>query len=124
MCAEKSNVCNGGPKLIFACSGAADVGEISDRAARKLGKNGAGAMFCLAGVGGQVEPIMKKTASASKILAIDGCPLNCVKGTLEQAGFHNYIHLQLAELGLEKGKSPANEKNIAKVTAKATEMLS
>ena len=121
---EEKTCCRGGPTLIFACSGAADVGEISDRAARELSKNGAGAMFCLAGVGGRVEPIMKKTGSASKILAIDGCPLNCVKGTLKQAGFNEFIHLQITDLGLEKGKSPANEENIARVTAGATEMLS
>ena len=121
---EEKSCCRGGPTLIFACSGAADVGEISDRAARELSKNGAGAMFCLAGVGGRVEPIMKKTGSASKILAIDGCPLNCVKGTLKQAGFNEFIHLQITDLGLEKGKSPANEENIARVTAGATEMLS
>jgi uncharacterized metal-binding protein len=123
MCAEKSNVCSGGPVLIFACSGAADVGEVADRAARKLTKEGVGAMFCLAGVGGRVEPIMKKTASASKILAIDGCSLNCVKCCLEQAGFGNFIHLQLADMGLEKGKSPATEDNIAKVAKKAFEQL-
>ena len=34
MSAEKPGACTGGPKLIFACSGAADVGEIADRAAR------------------------------------------------------------------------------------------
>lgn len=123
MCAEKSNVCSGGPTLIFACSGAADVGEVSDRAARELTKEGAGAMFCLAGLGGRVEPIMKKTASASKILAIDGCSLNCVKNTLIQAGFNTFIHLQLADIGLEKGKSPANEENINKVAAKGKELL-
>jgi uncharacterized metal-binding protein len=123
MCAEKSNVCSGGPVLIFACSGAADVGEISDRAARKLTKECLGAMFCLAGVGGRVEPIMKKTTSASKILAIDGCTLNCVKNTLEQAGFNEFMHLQVADIGLEKGKSPATEENIAKVTRKAAELL-
>lgn len=121
---EEKSCCSDGSTLIFACSGAADVGEISDRAARKLSKDGIGAMFCLAGVGGRVEPIMKKTGSASRILAIDGCPLNCVKGTLEQAGFNDFIHLQVADLGLEKGKSPANEENIARVTARATEMLS
>jgi hypothetical protein len=33
---DNENVCSGGPKLIFACSGAADVGEIADKAARKL----------------------------------------------------------------------------------------
>ncbi len=122
MCGQ-SNCCSGGPTLIFACSGAADVGEIADRAARKLTKDGLGKMFCLAGVGGRVSGIMKTTESASKILAIDGCTLNCVKNCLEQAGFRSFTHLQLADLGLEKGKSPATEENIAKVIQKAEEML-
>ena len=117
------NVCSGGPKLIFACSGAADVGEISDKAARQLNKEGAGAMFCLAGIGGKVEPILKKTASASQILAIDGCNLDCVKSSLEQAGFKNYVHMRVTDLGMEKGSSLANEENVAKVTSRAKEML-
>ncbi len=123
MCAKENNCCSGGQTLIFACSGAADVGEISDRAARKLNKEGAGAMFCLAGLGGKVEPIIKKTASASKILAIDGCGLDCVKSCLMQAGFNDFIHLRVTDLGLEKGKSQANEENINKITVKAAEML-
>ncbi len=123
MSAEKSNVCSGGPVLIFACSGAADVGEISDKAARKLTKEGTGSMFCLAGVGGRVEPILKKTASASKILAIDGCNLDCVKSSLEQNGFNNYVHMRVTDLGMEKGKSPANDENINKVVAKGKELL-
>ena len=110
-----NNVCSGGDTLIFACSGAADVGAVADQAARKMTQQGCGQMFCLAGVGGGVEPILKKTAAAQKILAIDGCPLNCVKHCLEQAGFGQFEHLQLADLGLEKGKSPATDENISKV---------
>ncbi len=83
---SQKNSCSGGPKLIFACSGAADVGEIADRTARQLTKEGAGKMFCTAGIGGRVSGIMKTTESADKILAIDGCPSNCVKNSLEQAG--------------------------------------
>ena len=123
MCAENSNVCSGGPTLIFACSGAADVGEISDKAARKLNKEGVGSMFCLAGIGGKVEPILKKTASASKILAIDGCGLDCVKSSLEQAGFDNFVHLRITDLGMEKGKSQPIEENIEKVVTKGKEFL-
>ncbi len=110
--------------LIFACSGAADVGEISDRAARKMSKDGLGKMFCLAGIGGRVEPVMQKTRSASKILTIDGCGLDCVKNCLEQVGFTEFRHLQVAELGMEKGKSPATDENISKVVAKGKEMMS
>ena len=109
--------CAGAPKLIFACSGAADVGAVADQAARKLTKDGAGKMFCLAGIGGRVSGIMATTQSAARILAIDGCPMNCAKETLLHAGFHGFEHLQLADLGLEKGKTPPNETTVAKVTA-------
>ena len=123
MSAEKSNVCSGGPKLIFACSGAADVGEISDRAARKLNKEGDGAMFCLAGLGGKVEPIMKKTASASKILAIDGCELDCVKKCLQQAGFTEFKHIRVTDFGMQKGRTAITEENIAVVAQQGVVLL-
>lgn len=115
--------CGSAPKLIFACSGAADVGAIADQAARKLTKDGAGRMFCLAGVGGRVPGILAMTASAGRILAIDGCPLNCVKNSLEQAGFKTYTHLQLADLGLEKGKTPPTPEAVAKAVDAAIPLL-
>jgi uncharacterized metal-binding protein len=89
-----------------------------------LTKDGIGKMFCLAGIGGRVSGIMKTTESASKILAIDGCSLNCVKNCLQQAGFNKFVHLQLADIGFEKGKSPATKENIARVAQKAVKMLS
>ena len=116
--------CSAAPKLIFACSGAADVGAIADQAARKLTKDGTGKMFCLAGIGGRVSGIMATTESAGKILAIDGCPLNCAKNSLDQAGFKTYEHLQLDDLGMEKGKTPPAPEAIAKVaTAGAAKLV-
>ena len=90
---------------------------MTDQAARKLTKDGAGKMYCTAGIGGRVSGIMATTESAAKILAIDGCPLNCVKNSLEQAGFMKYEHLQLADLGMEKGKTPPTPEVIGKVAA-------
>ena len=121
---EKSAcACGSAPKLIFACSGAADVGAIADQAARKLTKDGAGKMFCLAGIGGRVSGIMATTETAARILAIDGCPLNCAKNSLEQAGFKKYEHLQLADLGMEKGKTPPTAEVIAKAAVAGTAKL-
>jgi len=120
---KSENECAGGPKLIFACSGAADVGEISDRAARNMSRDGEGKMFCLAGIGGRIEGIMKMTGTASKILAIDGCELDCVKSCLRQAGFDRFEHLRVTDLGLEKGKAVIEDENIAKVVARGKEML-
>jgi uncharacterized metal-binding protein len=108
-----------GPKLIFSCSGAADVGELADRAARRLNREGAGKMFCLAGVGGQVQGIVKSTEAAQSILVIDGCPLDCAKNTMQQAGFKRIAQLRLNDLGMEKGKTEVNEQNLAKVVERA-----
>ena len=105
--------------MIFACSGAADVGEISDRAARKLTRDGLGKMFCLTGIGGRVQGILDKTRAASRIVAIDGCSLDCTKKTLEQAGFTKFEHVRVTDLGMEKGQSPATERNI-EIVAEAT----
>jgi uncharacterized metal-binding protein len=116
--------CSAGPKLIFSCSGAADVGELTDQAARKLTRNGNGKMFCLAGIGGRVSGILKSTEAAASILAIDGCALDCAKKSLEEAGFTRFNHLRLADLGFEKGNTDVNSDAIAMVIDKAKIFLS
>ena len=50
------------PRLVLACSGAADVGAVADPAARRLDADGSATMFCLAGVGGRVPGILKTVA--------------------------------------------------------------
>jgi uncharacterized metal-binding protein len=115
--------CGEAPTLIFACSGAADVGAVADQAARKLTRDGVGKMFCLAGIGGGIAGITKTTQSAGKILAIDGCPVNCVKALLERNGFDQFEHLRVADLGLEKGKSAPTEENIAIVVNEGVRIL-
>jgi uncharacterized metal-binding protein len=120
---DDKNLCTAAPTLIFACSGAADVGGIADLAARKLTAEGTGKMYCLAGVGGRVSGILKTTGEAENILAIDGCPLDCTKLSLEEAGFSEYRHMRVTDLGLEKGKSPSTEQNIAVAVEAAREAL-
>ena len=72
-------------------------------------------MFCLAGIGGRVAGIMETTRSATAILAIDGCPLDCAKKTLEQTGFARFEHIRLSDLGMEKGKTAPTDEAVAKV---------
>lgn len=115
MSENKSCGCCAAPKLVFACSGGADVGALADQAARKLTADGTAKMFCLAGIGGRVSGIMKTTEAAAKVVAIDGCPLNCARKTLEQAGFTGFTHVQLADLGFSKGESPVTEERVLSV---------
>lgn len=113
----------GARKLIFSCSGAADVGEIADRAARKLTCEGAGKMFCLAGIGGRVASIVKIAKAAETILAVDGCAQTCASHCLRKAGITRFARLQLADIGMEKGMSPATDDAIARVAAAARGLL-
>lgn len=123
MSSKCSCECEAAPKLIFPCSGGSDVGEITDRAARQLTADGVGRMYCLAGVGGRVSGIMASTESAGKILAIDGCPLDCAKNALQQAGFNDFEHLRITELGLQKGQSPVTAENVEKVALEGASFL-
>jgi uncharacterized metal-binding protein len=59
-------------------------------------------MSCIAGVGGRVASLVNKANSGQPILALDGCPLQCVRGCLDQHGVHANIHLVLSSLGLRK----------------------
>lgn len=123
MAERQSCSCGEAPTLIFACSGAADVGEVSDLAARRLTQDGAGKMYCLAGIGGRVSGIMATTEAAAVILTIDGCDLSCARRTLEQAGLTPTAHLTLGDFDMAKGATPPTEQNVQRVAARGAELL-
>jgi uncharacterized metal-binding protein len=110
--------------VVYACSGCSDAGELADRIARRLSSDGAAEMSCLAGIGGRVKPLVTKAAGADRILAIDGCPLNCTRHTLELAGFKNFEHLELHQLGMRKNSCPVTEERIAAGVVAAKKLLS
>jgi len=66
---------------------------------------------------------MNKTRAASELLAVDGCELDCVKNCLIKAGFTEFRHLRITDLGLPKGGSPATDENINGAARKASELL-
>ena len=109
--------------VIYACSGCSDAGELADRTARTLSQQKRGEMSCLAGIGGRVKPLLIKAEKADQIVAIDGCPLNCARHTLEQAGFKTMHHLELHKLGLRKGSCPPTEERLALAVQAGIEML-
>ena len=107
----ENNACCGGVRLVFPCSGAADVGGIADLVGREITMEGLGRMYCLAGIGGHVEGILETTKQAEAIFTIDGCPVACATKALEHAGFEPRA-IGLKELGFAKGESPANDSNV------------
>jgi uncharacterized metal-binding protein len=117
--------CSGGKPtmLIFPCSGASDTGEITDKAARHLAREGFGKMYCLAGVGGGIDSMIDTARNSAGALLIDGCPQDCAKKVMDTHGLTNYRHMRVTDVGLKKGKSPANEENVGKAVQAAQKLL-
>jgi uncharacterized metal-binding protein len=100
--------------LIFSCSEASDVGELADRAARRMKRLGLGKMFCLAAISGGVRQYIADTKATKKMIIIDGCENACAKKTLKTIGVRGH-EFSLESIGFQKGESPATGKNIDKV---------
>lgn len=107
--------CCGGGKtvLLWPCSGGADVAEIADRSARKLSKEGFGAMSCLAGIGAGISGFIESAKGADENITIDGCPIACARKNLEKIG-SNPKSFVVTEMGFEKFATQVSEKNIEK----------
>lgn len=106
--------CNTGVKLIYSCSGAADVGEIADRSARLLRKEGFAQGSCIAGVGAGVPGYIQSAKGADVNIAIDGCPVACAKRCLENAGVKP-VSFVVTEMGYKKGKTAVTDEVIRAV---------
>lgn len=102
---------NEGVKLLYPCSGGADVGALSDRIARRLAKEGFGKMSCLAGVGADISGFIESAKCAELNITIDGCPLRCAARNLENRGIKP-LSFTITELGFQKGKTEVNEETI------------
>jgi len=127
--AQASNAsCCGSEKkktvLLYACSGGANVAEISDKAARQLMFDGQGTMFCLAGLGAGIGGMIQTAKDADVNLVIDGCPMDCAKKVFEKAGITNFAYVKVTDLGIEKVKGVrCTDEQVQKVVAKAKEVL-
>jgi len=115
---EKSCLCGSADYMVLACSGACDLGQITDLVARKLRDNKVRKMSCLALVGAGIQPSIEAFKKAN-ILLIDGCPTDCSKRILDREGFTNYQHLRITDLGYIKGKTPVTEEVIDAIYQKA-----
>lgn len=115
---KKSCLCGIDNYMVLACSGACDLGQITDLVARKLRDNNVRKMNCLAVVGADIKPSIEMFKTKN-MLMLDGCPVDCGKKILDKAGFENYIYLRLTDLGYKKGETSVTNENVNAVYEKA-----
>lgn len=88
--------------LVYACSGCSSVAQLANDMALRLDRLCKAEMSCISGVGGGVPALLKVARSGRPILALDGCPLACVKACLAKAEVTPNVHLILNREGAKK----------------------
>jgi uncharacterized metal-binding protein len=90
--------------LVYACSGASSAAQMANHLAVKLDRLKVAEMSCIAGVGGDVKPLVQTAKSGRPIVALDGCPLQCAAKILQRHGLVADKHVVLSEWGIQKRK--------------------
>ena len=90
--------------LVYSCSGCSSAAQMANHLAIKLDRLGKAEMSCIAGVGGNVKALVKTAKSGRKIIAIDGCPLACVKACLSNHDITPDQHFELSGYAVKKQK--------------------
>ncbi len=88
--------------LVYACSGCSSAAQLANHVALQLDRRGVAEMSCVAGVGGDVPSLVKLARSGRPIVALDGCPLACVKSCLARHGIVPDRYHQLQQHGVRK----------------------
>ncbi|MBU2008882.1 MAG: putative zinc-binding protein [Chloroflexi bacterium] len=92
--------------VIFSCFGGASNTGITSalaclEAVKELGLEKA-AIMCLGGLPTNVKPVLGKTTAAKKVVTVDGCPFECSRKILEQAGFKPVSIVLTRDIGMKK----------------------
>lgn len=88
--------------LVYSCSGASSVAQMANYLAVKLDRLKVAEMSCIAGVGGDVKPLVRTAKSGRPIIALDGCPLQCAAQILKRHGLKADRHYDLSKMGVKK----------------------
>lgn len=88
--------------LVYSCSGCSSAAQTANTLALCLDRDGEAQMSCIAGVGADIPRFIRQATSGRPILALDGCPLACVRESLKRHGVEPDRYLQLHEQGVKK----------------------
>jgi uncharacterized metal-binding protein len=89
---------------VYSCSGASSAAQLANHLAIRLDRLGVAEMSCIAGVGGDVGPLVRTAKSGRPILVLDGCPLRCAAHILERHGIQPDWQFDLSQHGVAKRK--------------------
>lgn len=93
--------------LVFACSGASNLGQLANGIAVRLDETGFAEMSCAEAVGIEAGAPYAAALSGRPVIAISGCPLACADRLLVEHGVTVTSSVQLENRGVLKAKHVA-----------------
>jgi uncharacterized metal-binding protein len=90
--------------LIYSCSGCSSAAQLANHLALRLDRAGVAEMSCIAGLGGDVKPLVRTAKSGRPVVVLDGCPLHCARHTLARHGVIPDLHWDLSAMEVKKRK--------------------
>ena len=90
--------------IVYSCSGASSAAQMANHIAVRLDRLEVAEMSCIAGVGGDVKPLVRVAKSGRPIIALDGCPLHCAAKILQRQGLCADKHYDLSKMDVSKRK--------------------
>lgn len=88
--------------LVYSCSGCSSAAQLANALAIRLDREKLAEMSCIAGVGGNVQPLVRTAQSGRKVIVLDGCALHCAKHCLDRHEIPVSVHLELHKAGVKK----------------------
>lgn len=88
--------------IVYSCSGCSNAAQLANTLALELDRSDVAEMSCIAGLGGDVESLVRLAKSGRSLVAIDGCPLRCVRRTLARHQLEPAVAFVLSEYGVKK----------------------
>ena len=109
--------------IIFACDGAASVGQVGNQVARNLTNRGIGArMCCTAAVGAGSEPHVNIGKNAKHVIVINGCANKCASKIMEQRGVKVDHEYTISEMEVKKVPTlDFDEEDVKRIAEKIAE---
>lgn len=88
--------------LVYSCSGCSSAAQTANMIAIRMDREQVAEMSCIAGVGGDVKPLVRTAKSGREIIAIDGCVLACTKSCLARHDVQPKHHFVLSDFDIPK----------------------
>jgi uncharacterized metal-binding protein len=92
-------------RIIFPCSGVANVGQITNLASIQLAEEGYGSPSCVALLATGAPNLLASARGADAVVVLDGCPVLCARKIADAQNVPVAQHIVVTGLGIEKGPS-------------------